>query len=178
MFEVFLWCGRWRVSNTTSIWFPPHSVVVFMAILLGLECPEMIVPVVLYASVYCVLDHYFSQPLSSLPLDTFQTVASNKCGLVLGRSTVEPSFILPMKGEAKCMSPLILESMQFHDEIEKIYPFTSVASKRFPFIIQVTQFYLGCGKFDGMRDPKPFTPLLAAIILMICSGWTPTPYHF
>lgn len=49
MLGVFLWRGRWMVGNTGwSIWFPIHSLALFVGVAVAIEYPRHLIPILLY----------------------------------------------------------------------------------------------------------------------------------
>ena len=55
---ILLWRGRANVSLfgwSCSVWFPIHSVVLFAAVVVGLEFPRFLPSVIFYLLAYCLL---------------------------------------------------------------------------------------------------------------------------
>jgi hypothetical protein len=58
LFGIFLWRGRAKAQLfgcTFSVWFPIHSIVLFTAVVVGLEFPHYLPSVFLYLLAYCLL---------------------------------------------------------------------------------------------------------------------------
>ena len=90
LMEILLWRGRCHITKSTSIWFPIHSVVLFVGALTLVERPDWIVPISLYGIAWVLLSvNYYA---SSHPNPWLRTPPYTEtiCMTVFGRRTVLP----------------------------------------------------------------------------------------
>jgi hypothetical protein len=144
--EIFLWRGRLKLNDKTSIWFSHHSIALSAAVLMCLEYPHRVGPICLYGIAWMLLSINFHNSRHPYPWKrTKKWVYTNL--LFFTKDTLltpDQQQIPPNQGykegqnrdkldewRGKLMRALISETLTFHNKVYQIYSTTSVTSKFF-----------------------------------------------
>jgi hypothetical protein len=139
--EVWLWRGRLRVSRTHCIWFPIHSVALFMAATVLVERPNLLFPIALYSMAWILLTINYYASRHPYPWKRVKKSEEVMMMTLFGRSNLCPENIEPGQGveegaltdkldkaKAERMSTLIQAFLRFIYSVYKIYSKTSESS--------------------------------------------------
>jgi hypothetical protein len=143
MTEILLWRGRWVLTENMCIWFPIHSVALFVGAVIIIERPHLIIPVLLYAAAYFLLCMHYNASHHPNPWLRFSSNREISTSMTIGRrSLVEwsgggsggPREIAPDQNVGECvqqgkldavkaarMSVLIQAALVFVLKVYRIY---------------------------------------------------------
>jgi hypothetical protein len=145
MFEIFLWRGRWHLSDTKSFWFPIHSVAFAASILISLEYPHLAGAMFFYLLAWVMLSINFFASRHPNPWKRVKRSEETNLVVLTGHSFANPDMqIVPDEGvelgkvvdkvdeiRGARMSKLISACIHFLLQINEIYSKTSVGAKFF-----------------------------------------------
>jgi C2 domain len=144
--ETLLWRGRWQVAASKSIWFPIHSVALFVAAVIVIERPNLTGPVLLYAFAWVLLSINYQASHHPNPWLRVPSSRETNTWMIFGRRHVfssseggtRPTEIVPNQGvvqsaqhekldalKAARMSALIHAALTFALKVYRIYKKTS-----------------------------------------------------
>jgi hypothetical protein len=145
MFEIFLWRGRWHLSETKSFWFPIQSVAFAASILISLEYPHLAGAMFFYLLAWVMLRLNFFASRHPNPWKRVKRSEETNLVVLTGHSFANPDMqIVPDEGvelgkvvdkvheiRGARMSKLISEFINFMLKINEIYSKTSVGATFF-----------------------------------------------
>ena len=144
LLETFLWRGRLRYGSGKSIWFPIQSFMLFLAVVVVIEKPQFMVPILLYAIAWIMLTINYFASRHPYPWKRVKSAEQTNSTVLLGRPMRGKVHIAPNQGVAdgkrvdrlddvkgERMSALIVACMYFMLKVYRVYSKTSVSAKAF-----------------------------------------------
>lgn len=130
--EILLWRGTTKLNmfgKAYAVWFPIHSLLLFIGMVVSVERPQFIPSIILYSIAYALLQnnyHLSSHPSPWHRVRSAQRIfADRQPGLYVSDSPVQASKVIirPEAGEKEAEELLLLDQYKMHRATGFIYEF-------------------------------------------------------
>ena len=141
MMEIYLWRGRLYLTPSLSIWFPMHSIAVFVAAAVVVEKPHFALPVMLYSIAWLMLWINFHASRNPYPWKRVLPSSRRNMVVLFGKSIHPPVRIRANQGivagnelekldsmKAERMATLISTTLSFVSKVSSVYSKTKLTS--------------------------------------------------
>lgn len=98
LFEVLLWRGRLYITPNFSIWFPIQSIALASAVILSIEYPNKVGPIIFYGIAWIMLSINFHASRHPYPWKRVKSSEQRNMVVLLGGSIQIPVQIKPHQG--------------------------------------------------------------------------------